>query len=289
MKKGTWNRMESIPINSLSDKELKEAMKDWAEGNRHLEKLLWTCYETGVETSGCHSGHGIGIPYIDFRVDSSSRTKLENLLTATLGLGSAQVFLSFSGNPRSGPDWYMPTILVSPYRAKDTTKFFKKLCSSLKNNRKKNTDEFINEFMDIYEFMKDKETPLNFRLRVNGGNQYTISIECYMNNRDWNYYSNLFTSIGFVEENDLECPDKAISWKYSVSAKDEFSSIMQKLYQTLIKNWTLELPEEITEDMTDVSKALLMRRKFGTDRKGIELLNEWLNENKEPHMRDVNY
>lgn len=281
--------MESIPVKSLGDKELKQAITDWSEGNRHLKKLLWRCYKAGVETSGCHSGHRKSTPYVDFQIEGTARTKLRKILSSTLDLGDAEVFLSFGGNPWSGPDWYKPVVLTAPLKVEYTTIFFKSLIASLKEKKESQNDEIVKAFMDIYESMRDRETPLKFRMRVYEGECYKISIECFENNRDWKYYTELFTSIGFKEERNPRYPDSIILWENIANGREEIKSMLQELNYTLKTKWTLELPEEITEDMSVVSRALLMRRKFGTDRKGIELLNKWLNDNKEPGMDDVNY
>ena len=289
MKKGTWNRLDSIPTNLLNEQELKEAMKEWAEGNDELEQFLWLCHSNGVETSGCCCGHGDGAPYVYFNVEGCLKDKFENLLMTNLTLEDAEILLLFNGSPRSGPDWYKPTVMLVPLKESAASKFFEKLSSSLKGKQEFKNKDAIKYFMDIYEFMKDKETPLRFRITVLNKVRYVISIECLGNNRNWDYYSDLFTTIGFKEKKNYIYPELNIKWEHIAIGQEKFKNIMEKLYQTLISRWTLELPEEITEDMWDVDEALVMRRKFGTDRKGIELMNKWLNENKEPYMEDVNY
>lgn len=131
----SWNRMESIPIASIdSQKELKQAINDWSEGNRHLKKLLWTCYNNNVVTSGCHSGHGKGVPYIDFDYQGSNTEKLKQIISTTLSIGNSQIFIMFGGNPRSGADWYKTVINSCPLLVKDTKRFLIGLTKATENN-----------------------------------------------------------------------------------------------------------------------------------------------------------
>lgn len=285
----SWNRMESIPIKTfISEKALKRAINDWAEGNRYLKNLLWACYENGIETSGCHSGHGRGTPYVDFRIDTTPREKIKPLVSAALSIGNGQVFAMFNGNPRSGPDWHRPTICMSPFKINDSKRFLKELCKAAKADEDVK-DEAIENFMNICEFMEDKETPLLFRIIVEDGKKYTIYAECIMNNRDWDYYDRLFTKASMSYDTNQSDAKWRSDWMVTVNGKEEFAVAIKKLYEAIKNNWTLKLPEEITSDMNDRCKALLMRRKFGTNRAGIEKLNEWLNANKEDRMWDVNY
>lgn len=40
-----YNHIKSISIESIPPKKIKRAIKEWAEGNESLEKLLHTCYK----------------------------------------------------------------------------------------------------------------------------------------------------------------------------------------------------------------------------------------------------
>ena len=59
-----YNNIKSIPIESIPKEEIKIAIKEWAEGNKSLENLLWLCYEKNLKTSGSHAG---ARPFIDFK------------------------------------------------------------------------------------------------------------------------------------------------------------------------------------------------------------------------------
>lgn len=286
----SYNRMESIPIDSItSEKELKRAINDWAEGSRPLKNLLWACYENNVKTSGCHSGHGRGLPYIDFDPDGSNREKLVQVLSTAHNFGNSQIFIMFNGNPYSGPDWYKTVIDTFPLIIKDARKFLVELTKAV-SSEEKTIDIAIENLLNICDFLKDKDSPLHFRIIVSDEEKYYVYVECCNNNRDWDYYGKLFEKAGMTyDEEKPEFKDWRITWKVVANSKNEFAEVLQRIHQTMMENWDLELPEEITEDMDMKAKALVMRRKFGTNREGIEKLNEWLNANKEKGMRDVHY
>ena len=44
-----YNHIESIPIDSIPQEELAQAIKEWAEGDEAMEKLLWACYNNGIK------------------------------------------------------------------------------------------------------------------------------------------------------------------------------------------------------------------------------------------------
>lgn len=77
MKKNKYNNGSSMPISGLSKDELKVAMKEWAEGSKTLEKLLWNCYNNGIETGGCHIKNRFA--YIDIYGDSCSNEGKEKI------------------------------------------------------------------------------------------------------------------------------------------------------------------------------------------------------------------
>lgn len=58
-----YNNIKSIPIDSIPKEEIKIAIKEWAEGDESMEKLLLTCYDKGIKTSGCHAGAGSYIAF----------------------------------------------------------------------------------------------------------------------------------------------------------------------------------------------------------------------------------
>ena len=55
------------------------------------------------------------------------------------------------------------------------------------------------------------------------------------------------------------------------------------------EKWPIAMPKEITSDMSLSYCALIMRNKYGSDEKGKELMNQWLNHKKPSFVHEVNY
>ena len=104
-----YNRMASIPISSLSEQELPIAIREWAEGNVHMENLLWACYKNGIETNSCHADES---PYIGFYLDSKKEEVLKLLNVAQSIKGASFLVMPDGGNPFSGPDWNRPVLTL---------------------------------------------------------------------------------------------------------------------------------------------------------------------------------
>ena len=125
-----YNNMKSIPIDSIPEEEMAQAIKEWAEGDESMERLLWTCYKKGIKTSGCHAG---GSPYIDF-TDQENINKISGLMDVTQKIEGSQILIKVDGgNPFSGAEWHLPNILLhlqTSYKD-EADAFFDKLTNSL--------------------------------------------------------------------------------------------------------------------------------------------------------------
>lgn len=164
MSKTLWNYGASIPIDSLSQEQRKEAIKEWAEGNAILEELLLKCYENGVKTTGSHTGHTGCLPYVGMLIDESNFKSLNQLLMAALSLEGTNTQVIFSGyNVRSGPNWYKSMLTFGISKRTDANRLFDSLSSSLNENKEVN-DDVTKSFFNIYDFLKDKSAPLEFRI-----------------------------------------------------------------------------------------------------------------------------
>lgn len=269
-----WNNGSSIAIADLNEIELKEAMKEWAEGNKELEELLWECHHNGVVTTGSHVGEYSA--YVQFLIEDSSE-KIKNILCAAWNFDNVKVTLDFEGNPFSGPDWYKSTISISPKRGCEASKLFACLTESLNNPEVMCcSNPFVHSYA-IYHFLDGKESDLTFNFEKED-NKFSISIVCFGNTRNWNNFSEIFVTARMSEERKEE--KGLIRWSYQTKDEEEFNSIIINLLETLKIKWNLSLPNEINNDMTLTSSALVMRRKFGTDQEGIKRFNEWLEEER---------
>ena len=96
-----YNNIKSIPIDSLSDEELKIAMKEWAEGDDSMEALLWAFYNKGITTSGCHAGAG---SYVSMDYDVDKKGEFSLIMNTVLSFPGSQILIRpDGGNPHHAP------------------------------------------------------------------------------------------------------------------------------------------------------------------------------------------
>lgn len=265
-----YNKGASLDINQLKSDILAELIRQWAEGSSELEKLLWDCYNSKVKTCGCDAGDHHSA-YLEFLVEGSSTENIQKLITCSQQFETCDVILNFAGNPCSGPDWYLPSISLSPVRNRQASEFFSRLSKSL-NNNSVCTNGFVH-ILDLYSALKDKESGLTIRFSKRS-NSYTMYIQCFQNKRNWQYFTDLFEGAGF-EKISFSSDIPYIEFRHEVEGAKEFDIEVKKLLEVL-NNWSLDLPNEITDDMSFSSKALVMRRKLGNDQDGTEKFNKWI-------------
>lgn len=286
MVRSKWNCGKSIPIDGLSEAELKVAIPEWAEGNQTLEELLWLCHKKGVETVGCDAGDH-HFAYIDVAL-KSDRDNLCKLLNAAINMKRCGLMFSFNGNPRSGSNWYETHISIFPNKKEDTQPVFTELCTALKKPWGKKPSEVSKQLLNITDFLEDKESGLGLRLyeRPEG---YLFAIECWGNQRNWTYFTELFVGAGLHEMHNKK-PDVPVkAWGIKTKNVFELSCALRSVYEHMRLKWKLSLPEEFTEDMSFNDMALMMRRKFGTDEAGVEKLNEWVRNNWGKPYNEITY
>ncbi len=79
--KGKYNT--GIPVEIPTDREEQEtAIKEWAEGNIHLEEALRQCIEHGIKTEASCAGHkdANNDPYLSIEITDENRERLFNIL-----------------------------------------------------------------------------------------------------------------------------------------------------------------------------------------------------------------
>lgn len=285
MPKTLWNTGASFVVSDLTELQLKEAIKEWAEGSESLEELLWACYQNGVHTRGCDAGYH-HFPYVSINLESEIEA-LKRIIMATWDYDGSEVFLKFVGNPYSGPDWYKPDLAVNPARNKDADDFYKTLAIALKKKQEVKEDKGFLHILKISELLVDCGIDISVSMKKSNG-QYWIGVSCFGDNRNWRYLTKLFSEAG------LQVIDKnrvIIKWGYKCSSEEEFEQVAQQLVKVLETKYSLKVPTKVTKDMTFAVKALVMQRRFGFDEEGIKRMNKWLNENKPLgiNFRDVNY
>lgn len=286
MGKSTWNRIVSIPVKSLTREELKEAIHEWAEGCDELEKLLWTCYEKGLETAGSHVGKRNN--YLDFYVASNSKNQLRKVLSVAEMYGFSETFMMFGGNPISGPEWYRTHVDVSCLIPENVAEFYRSITQALEDETQEVSVRCFEMMTDFAEFFEDKMTMLNFRMKVHNHSEYEFFIETFGNQQNWEYFDELFASCGMIQQMRDDAP--FVCWYLTSFWEEDFYDTLTNLLTKIRETWNFSTPTEIMEDMPFKLKALIMQKKFGKTPEGVKKMNAWINSNH-PRLngRKVNY
>ena len=265
-----YNHIKSIPIESIPKEEIAQAIREWAEGDEAMEKLLWACYYNGIKTSGCHAG---AEPYISFKYQDHLE-KLIPLIEITQNkVGSQVLILVDGGNPFSGEDWYLPSIGIQIHTEyqDEADAFFDELADSLKN-------ESINKshpMLRLLRFFLDKETGIILRFMHKEEDQYIFYIETTGIPDDrYHYYDQIFINAGLVGVvNDNSQPANRHSWKVEANQLDEILSKLNFISEYIISNFSFDVPKSENEVVSFIPRAKYMKRTLLE-----EDFEEWLKE-----------
>lgn len=270
-----YNNMKSIPIDSLTLDELKVAIKEWAEDDDSMERLLWVCKNKNIETMGCHAG---GHPYIDFCVNNSKEDVIK-LINVTFNKEKSQILISpDGGNPFSGHKWFVPSITLNietKYK-EEADEYFDSLSDTLLNKEKENVLDFelFSKIIDLYEFFTEKESCLAFRIKHELDN-YIFSVEVIKREKNFDYFNNLFVNAGLILDEERATKERNI-WKMENSNKIEFSLTLKKVIKYIIDNYSLPLPINESEIKNFTALAHFKKREYGNTDEGIKKFNKWL-------------
>lgn len=272
-----WNTGKSHPISLIPSTQLSEAIREWSEGNPHLERLLWACHDNGLVTAGS-CAH---VPYLEFDIESCEIKSLNRLLFAMEQLNNFYIILLLKpGNPYSGPEWYKPrlTLRLSQKTSElEKNKIFNILTTALENKVINSPQTHISNVLNWYEFLKDKGSELIIRMKLQNG-FYTIEFDFEKNQRNMAFYLPLCLKNGLRMSSQIPLDAPRMYFGYSTPNAAEFRFITQNLLKSFKDNWNLKPRVEVTDDIGFNIKAYVLRKKFGTDAEGIKKLNTWLNE-----------
>lgn len=288
MSKSKWNRIESIPTTSLTDDELKEAIKEWAEGSKALENLLWSCYKNGIHTSGCHTGKHANFVYLDVNLEEDTpRDILKRMLSEVEKFGNAQVNLHFGGNPISGPEWYKTSIFISSRYALQADRLWENLDKAITEKKFDEQHSCFTRILDLHDLIQDKDCGLTCRMYISGYHMYQIKFDDSGPVNTTEYFSHFFDKLGFQIQED----HGKKFWYFEIGDKNIFENMLDKICKAFASEYSLEKPSEITPDMTFNYQAYLMQKQFGYTRDGIKKMNDWINTNQPGHhgKKIVNY
>ena len=288
MGKSRWNRMVSIPVNSLTHEELKEAIHEWAEGHEELEELLWTCYQEGIETAGSHVGeHG---NYFQFYADSNSTKQLNRIFSATESYGFAETHMMFGANPFSGPNWYRTHVDIECLLPEKVGEFYYQTALALKDEKQELSARCFPLMLEFAEFFEDKLAGLAFRMKVHNYCEYEFFIEKHGGQHDWSAFDELFGSFGMIQKKRERDDVRFDCWYINGFSEDDFYVTIKTILDGVRNKWNFETPTEIVDEKDTFFNALLMQKKFGTTPEGVQKMNDWINANcKDPRGRKVNY
>ena len=275
-----YNHIHSIPIESIPKEEIAIAIKEWAEGDEAMERLLWACYENGVKTDGCHTGM---CPYLGLKY-TGSNDKVIKLLAACINIEESQIFISpDGGNPISGEDWYITNIGIGfeTESIEKSSENFDTLSSALNNDTSLKEKELVSLLLKLSDFLVDKESALKLRFNYSE-NKYSFSIECTPVNEEVSiYFDKLFKEANFFEAENPVKESKRRFWKIESDNLDDMINKLHESINYIINNYSLEPPTR-EEDITDLHQlARFKRKEFGNDVGSYERFVAWYEQKQE--------
>jgi len=262
-----YNTGASILISDIPANEMDRAIKEWSQGNLSMERLIRTCLENGVETTGSHVGPN---SYLSLFVNNSHE-KVKKMLKALQEVEGTYVSVDpDGGNPLSGPGWYKSYLGIhfSAPEEKEASEILDKLSDSLsgKNVKVLNNDGVYSHIVDFNDFFAEKESGLSFTCYCSN-NQYKFTVMAENKKERAEYVNNLLEKAGFKSVfNDIEGFDifeLLFGKRLNITANspEEFNNKMGKCKDILFNEWSLGLRDEITPSMGLNTKALIIRRK----------------------------
>lgn len=270
-----WNTGASIKIDTIPKELIGEAIESWSEGSIHLKNLLWKCYENRIPTYGSHYGHG---SYIDFE----GTDHVEQLKRMVKNLGDIDhlqiLCIEEPLNPKSLLDGITPCVGIGvlQHNLESGDELFSKLNEGFYGQLPDKGS--FGTIMDYYRFFEGKETGLGFRLRHSKESGYEFSIESHEKEHNIDYYEDLFTRAGLTRK--AINPDyPVIEWGIQSFDKKEFDEMMAKSFEYVSREWNLDTPTEIADDMSYMMKLRIMYRKLAGTPEGRQELFNWARDN----------
>ena len=93
------NNLNNGHIIEVTPDMFEQASNDFSEGNENLKKLLMFCFENGIKTTSCCSGHnGEKRPYVQFEFNEQNMKAILKMLKQ-LSLGDVINNLTFTNQP----------------------------------------------------------------------------------------------------------------------------------------------------------------------------------------------
>lgn len=282
---------KSILISSIPPEEIREACKEWANGNEAMAEALYACYKNGLETIGNHFGP---MSYIEFFVNDSQKV-IQSIFNYMQDIDSTEfLILPDGGNPLANEEaWWKPTIGVSfgPIeRKEDCEEIIRGMTVAINDSSSKEEIEegAFDPLLEIHDFFAGKGSNLKFRARHNNG-QYMFSIESIntsTNNKE--YFKGLFEKAGLsYEKIKSEFGFTIDEWTIVSNKKEDFREKIIKAEEIIEANWTYKKPTKIEEGMSLNEQARIKMEQYGRTPEGMEKFKKWLEQPKRIQMSEV--
>ena len=263
-----YNHSKSIPITSIPKEELQKAIHEWSEGNVELEKLLWTCYEKGIETNGCH---GEIDPFFGVCYKKEKKESIGRMITETLKYPKSQVLFSpFSPNPFGGEEWYLPNITIGIFSEEEAeiNEYFARINESIS----KSQEVLFTKILELLEFLSDKYDNLYIRI-VHRNDEYSFTIEGKMSEERFKVLNDIFEKAGLSLEKTPDIPRKY--WTIKEKDPQELNKRLESIIDYIISNYVVITPQRV-EDLESLTlKALFKIKKIKTEQDKVDY-DKWL-------------
>ena len=276
-----YNNRKAIPVESLKKEELKEAVHEWAEGSEGLEKLIWSCINLEMETSG--SNYKTRGSYLEMWTDKYTEEKKEllyRLLYTNIKYPDSDLALApDGGNPYSGPNWSRPYITFgfNTNSLEESNERFEELDASLssKDSIPEAYRLLFDELMQIQEFLTGKESRLNVSFAHTQNDVYELNMEIRKRDENKNRKEEIINKTGIkFEKQETDAPYDSYVLRGKRVA-DLLENII-KLRETISTEWDIELRNEISPTDSFFDRVLIKKRQFGDSEEGRKKLNLWL-------------
>lgn len=255
-----YNHIKSIPIEKLSKEEIKEAIKEWAEGDKSMEELLWACYNNNIKTSGCHAGSH---PYLGIEYEKEKKDKIAQLLDVVLSTNNTRILLSpDGGNPFSRETWYKPDISLGSdtERKEAADQLLNKMSEKIRNPENQNTN--YSQIINLFDFLIDKYSGIKIHLLHTHKDEYIFIIRKMIPEEEIGTYeelNQLFTSVGLLSINNDTSHKE---WTFKSSEQKDFIERLNKISEVIINKYSLKKPESIEETSSFIIQAHIKRDEY---------------------------
>lgn len=283
---------KSTLISSIPPEKMRDACKEWANGNETMAELLYTCYKNGLETYGNHFGP---MSYVDFFVNNSQKV-IQSIFNYIQDIDTVQVLISpDGGNPLANEEAFWKSSMAVGFGPIDKKEDLEEIIRGMTlviNDSKSKEEEIEGAFtplLDIHDFFSGKGSNLKIRTKFDNG-KYRFSIEHIGSiKKDMECFKEIFEKAGLnYEGQDLGNGLIINEWVITSDKKEEFKEKLIKAEEIIEANWTYKKPTQIQEDMGFNEKARIKMEQCGKTPEGIEKFKQWLEVEKQKMYRRMN-